>query len=88
MGIDEYEHFRLNEEGIDIALLDRSFMWTKDGPGVKMMSNLINATHIVLMHIHPDQNQRLIDVAKQVEIEFPSVTVFESLMESKEFEIF
>ena len=83
--VEDYQHFRLDKENIDIAFLGRGFMAAKDDPGIEILRNLINPDHVVLMHIHHDQNPYFIQVADQVKEEFPSVSVFESLTESKEF---
>ena len=37
------------------------------------------------MHIHHDGNAYYKDIANQVKEEFPSVTIFESLMDTKEY---
>ena len=84
---DDYEHFRLDREGIDIALLGRGFLASDVGLGIDIIRDYIKPRHIVLMHIHPDANAYYMNVAEQVKEEFPSVTIFESLMESKVFSI-
>lgn len=85
--MDDYEHFRLEQEDIDIALLGRGFLASTNGFGIDIIRNLIQPGHIVLMHIHHDQNPYFMNVASQVKEEFPSITIFESLMASKEFSI-
>lgn len=85
--IEDYEHFRLDREGIDIAIMGRGFLASTTGLGVEILRDLVKADHIVLMHIHQDQNPYYKDVAKQVEDEFPSVTIFEKLMDSKTFTV-
>jgi L-ascorbate metabolism protein UlaG (beta-lactamase superfamily) len=80
--IEDYRHFRLDREDIDIAFMGRGFMWSEDSPGVEILEELISADHIVLMHIHHDENQRFIDVAGELEDRLPSVTVFQSPLET------
>lgn len=82
----DYEHFRLDKENIDIAFLSRGFMWETDFPGIHILKNYIKAKHIILMHIRHEENQRFIDVAKELKDEFPNVKIFESKMET--FEIY
>lgn len=83
----DYEYFRLDKENIDIAFLDREFMWSKDCAGVEVIKNYINPKHIVLMHIHHEQNQKFIDVANTLKEDFPSVKIFENRMETKTYMI-
>lgn len=83
--MEDYEHFRLDKEEIDVAIMGRGFLGSPTGPGIEILRDLIKADHIILMHIHHDQNSYFIDVANQVKDEFPSVTIFESLMDSKTY---
>lgn len=83
--ISDYENFRLDNENIDIAFLGRGFMWDTDCKGIEILRNYINPKHVILMHIHPDNNKRFIDIAEKLKTEFPSVTVFEKRMESKNY---
>jgi L-ascorbate metabolism protein UlaG (beta-lactamase superfamily) len=82
---DDYEHFHLEREGIDIALLGRGFLASDVGFGIDIIRDFIQPEHIVLMHIHPESIPYYQNVANQVKDEFPSVTIFESLMDTKEF---
>lgn len=84
---DDYEHFRLDREDIDIAILGRGFLASTNGFGIDIIRDLIKPDHIVLMHIHHDGNSYYQDIANQVKDEFPSVTIFENLMDSKVFPI-
>jgi len=85
--MDDYEHFRLDLEDIDIAILGRGFLASANGFGIEIIRNLIKPDHIVLMHIHHEQNPYFINVANQVKDEFPSITIFESLMDSREYKV-
>lgn len=85
--ISDYEHFRLDKEKIDIAFLGRGFMWSSDCEGIDVIRKYINPKHIILMHIHHDQNKKFIDIAEALKNEFPSVMIFEKQMESKTYVI-
>jgi L-ascorbate metabolism protein UlaG (beta-lactamase superfamily) len=87
MCIEDYQHFKLHKEEIDLAFMGRGFLWTADGPETRILKELIKPDHLVLMHIHPDRTQRFIDNAQQIKDELPSVTVFRTPMESKTFQI-
>ena len=81
----DYECFRLDKENIDISFLDREFMWSKECAGIDVIKNYIKPKHIVLMHIHHDQNKSFIDVANTLTEDFPSVKIFEKQMETKTY---
>jgi L-ascorbate metabolism protein UlaG (beta-lactamase superfamily) len=85
--LEDYKYFRLDKEEIDVAIMGRGFLASSTGFGIEILRDLIKADHIILMHIHHDQNSYFIDVAKQVEDEFQSVTIFETLMDSKTFTV-
>lgn len=85
--ISDYKHFRLDKENIDIAFLGRGFMWKPDCDGIDVIRDYIKPKHIILMHIHHDQNKGFIEVAQTVKDEFPSVKVFERRMDTKIYTI-
>ena len=83
--VSDYENFRLDKENIDIVFLGRGFMWSADCEGIDIIRDYINPKHIILMHIHHNQNKYFIDVSEEVKDEFPSVMVFEKQMETKNY---
>lgn len=83
----DYEHFRLDNEKIDIAFLGRGFMWSADCKGIDIIRKYIKPEHIVLMHLRPERDKRFFDVAEEMKDEFLSVKVFENLMETKKYVI-
>lgn len=85
--ISDYEHFRLDKKNIDIAFLGRGFMWSPECEGIDIIRDYINPKHIILMHIHHDQNKGFIEASEAVRDEFSSVKVFEKRMETKNYRI-
>lgn len=83
--LEDYEHFRLDQEGIDVAIMGRGFLASSTGFGVEILRDLVKAEHLILMHIHHEQNPYYLQMANQVKDEIPSVTIFESRMDSKTF---
>jgi len=83
----DFEHFRLDKENIDIAFLGRAFIWNGEPERMELLRNHINPSHIVLMHIHHDHNERFIEMAEKIKDAFPSIQVFEERMESKIYTI-
>ena len=84
-GFEEYKHFRLDKEHIDIAFIDYAFIWKPDSQGVEIMKNYINAKHFVLMHLHPDKYTEYIEKAAQLSEVFPSIHIFKNKMEIKKY---
>lgn len=85
--VSDYENFRLDNENIDIAFLGRGFMWDTECQGIEILKNYIKPKHVILMHIHHEHNERFINIAQKVKTEFPSVTIFEKSMETKDYMI-
>lgn len=83
----DYGHFRLDQENIDIAFLGRGFLWCANCKGTQIVREFIKPEQIVLMHLQPGNEERLINVASELKDEFPSVTVFENRMETRTYTI-
>lgn len=81
----DYEHFHLEKENIDIALVSRGFMWSTESSGIPILQKLINPGHIILMHIQNDRNSKFRAVADSLQEIFPDVTVFNNKMDSRVF---
>ena len=85
---EDYEHFRLDKESIDVAFMGRGFLWSAEGPGPQILEELIDADHIVLMHFKHQEYDRFREVATRSADRFPSITLFKSRMESVELPLF
>mgnify|MGYP006278793741 CR=1 FL=1 len=82
--INEYQHFRIDRENIDIAFLDRAFI-VKKGQGLDIIKKYINPQNIILMHIHPANTERYERIVKTTKIDMPPITIFKNQMESKTY---
>ena len=85
--IDEYKHFRLDQEDIDIAFLGRGFLYQPKGQGTEIMRKYIQAKNYVIMQIQHEDNEYYINVAQVVKDEFPNIKVFTKSLESKQYQI-
>lgn len=81
----DFEHFRLDEENIDIALLNGGFMWKSGCQGIDVMKKLIKAKHIVMMHLHPDEYIEYNEIAAQLKNELPSIQIFKNKMDTRKY---
>ncbi|HMA61965.1 MAG TPA: MBL fold metallo-hydrolase [bacterium] len=85
--IHEYKNFRLDKKGIDIALLDRAFLWDLNTERIDLIKNYISPQNIILMHIHPNNRNRFTKIANKLGPEFPPVTIFKEKSEKRRFKI-
>jgi L-ascorbate metabolism protein UlaG (beta-lactamase superfamily) len=83
----EYKIFKLADKQIDIAFLERLFMYHVTAKGIEIIENYIKPEQIILMHVEPGKAQKYKDVAGQVKDRIPDVYIFEKPMESREYKI-
>jgi L-ascorbate metabolism protein UlaG (beta-lactamase superfamily) len=83
--LEEYKHFKLNEQHLDFAFLGRGFLYQPKGQGVDIMKKYIHAQHFVIMEIQHEDNEYFITVADAVKAELPSVKIFEKELETKTY---
>jgi L-ascorbate metabolism protein UlaG (beta-lactamase superfamily) len=83
--LEEYKHFKLNEQHLDFAFLGRGFLYQPKGQGVDIMKKYIQAQHFVIMEIQHEDNEYFINVANAVKAELPSVKIFEKEGETKTY---
>ena len=87
MNDEEYKNFNLANEQINIAFLERLFMYHITAKGIEIIENYINPEYIVLMHIEPGKIQKYKDVAVQIADRIPNIHIFEKPMEEKTYNI-
>ena len=78
--VEVLERFKLNEEGIDIAILPFWFLVEKDGP--RIVREYIKPKHIIAVHISPIQIKR---VTEQIKEAFPDAVAFTSMLEKRRY---
>jgi L-ascorbate metabolism protein UlaG (beta-lactamase superfamily) len=83
----EYKYFNLADKQIDIAFLERLFLYHVTAKGIGIIENYIKPEQIILMHVEPGKAQKYKDVAEQVKDRIPEVYIFEKPMEEKTFSI-
>lgn len=72
----EYSTFKLNNEAIDIAFLERMFFGGKTG--IEVINNYIAPEKIIVIHINPSRKSLFVDLFKSDS----NIMVFEHKMES------
>jgi len=81
----EYISFNLIVEQIDIALLERLFMYHIQAKGIEIIENYIKPKYIVLMHVEPNNSQKYKDIATQIEDRISNIYIFNKSMENKTY---
>ena len=83
----EFKNFNLTTEQIDIALLERLFMYHISAKGIEIINNYIQPGNVILMHVEPNKSQKYKDVAAQIADKIPNIYIFEKPMESRTYNI-
>jgi L-ascorbate metabolism protein UlaG (beta-lactamase superfamily) len=82
-----FKHFNLSDEKIDIALLDRIFMFHPTAPGIQIITEYIKPKNIILMHIAPGKSQTFMDIGKLLSDQIPHIFVFDKPMVKKTYHL-
>jgi len=77
---ENFEEFKLNEKGIDVAFIPYWFLLSKEGRD--LVDSQFKPKHIVAVHIPPAEAAGL---KKQLEDADPRITAFTKILETKEF---
>jgi L-ascorbate metabolism protein UlaG (beta-lactamase superfamily) len=75
-----FAHFKLNEAGIDIALLPFWLLTGKDGPAI--VREHIKPKHIIAVHV---ETLNAAKITSQVKEAFPDAVVFTTMLEKKRY---
>lgn len=81
----EFEHFGLDKEKIDIAILGNGFIWQMDCKGIELVKNFIKPKHIVLSHIHHSEFDKYNELADKLKNIFSDIKVFKEESETKSY---
>ncbi|MCX6162246.1 MAG: hypothetical protein NTV87_13045 [Ignavibacteriae bacterium] len=83
----EYININLKDEKIDIAFLERLFLYHVTAKGIEIINNYLKPANIILMHIEPGKTRKYKDVAVQIADILPDIYIFEKPMENKTYNI-
>jgi len=83
--IQEYDSIGIEEMEVDLAILNRSFLWNSDRPGLQILKDQMKPKHIILTHFSENNKQgewEPVDQAiKENEVILPEITVFKWQMQ-------
>jgi len=55
--IEEYDSIGIEHMEVDLAILNRSFLWNTDRPGIQILNGQIKPKHIILAHFSENNKQ-------------------------------
>lgn len=83
----EFKNFNLKKDEINIAFLERLFMYHITAKGIEIIENYIQPEHIVLMHIEPGKSSKYLEIANEVKDKIPNIHIFEKPLDSLTYDI-
>ncbi|MCP4724765.1 MAG: MBL fold metallo-hydrolase [bacterium] len=82
---DTYKKLRLDRENIDIAFLNRSFLFNIKPETVEIITKYVKPEHIVVMHLYDEQIKYMEQVLDNLPENFPETLYFRSPKDKKVF---
>ena len=83
--IQEYDSIGIEEMEVDLAILNRSFLWNSNRPGLQILKDQMKPKHIILTHFSENNKQgewESVDkTIKENEDILPEITVFKWQMQ-------
>ncbi len=83
--IQEYDSIGIEEMEVDLAILNRSFLWNTDRPGLQILKDQMKPKHIILAHFSENDKQgewKPVDnTIKKYQDILPEITLFKSPMQ-------
>jgi L-ascorbate metabolism protein UlaG (beta-lactamase superfamily) len=83
--IQEYDSIGIEEMEVDLAILNKSFLWGTDRPGLQIIKGQMKPKHIILTHFSENNKQGEWDIVdktiKEQEDILPEITVFKWQMQ-------
>ena len=82
----EYDSIGIKEMEVDLAILNRSFLWNSDRPGLQILKDQMKPKHIILTHFSENNKQGewvpVDQTIKENEDELPDITLFKWQMQN------
>ncbi len=82
---DTYKKLRLDKENIDVAFLNRSFLYGLESENIELITKYIKPGLVVAMHIYDDQIKHMETVLTNLPEGFPDTILFKIPLETKVF---
>ncbi|MDA3839594.1 MAG: ankyrin repeat domain-containing protein [Patescibacteria group bacterium] len=84
-GIQEYDSIGINEMNIDLAIVNRGYLWNSKSPGIQIIEKHMKPKHIIMAHFSENNKQgeweRVDQTIKEYKDILPEITVFKWQMQ-------
>jgi ankyrin repeat protein/predicted alpha/beta superfamily hydrolase len=90
-GEKEYDLSGIKNSKIDLAIINRGFLWGDDSPGIEIIKKYIKPTHIILGHFsifNKDGENEVLETIKKLKDSLPDVTILDESMQNITFNNF
>jgi L-ascorbate metabolism protein UlaG (beta-lactamase superfamily) len=84
-GYELYKSYREVFKGLDIAFLDRTFIYSEQAEGIEIIEKILIPHDVVFMHVEPNASQKYRDIAARVTKRIQNVFIFDKPMEKRVF---
>jgi ankyrin repeat protein/predicted alpha/beta superfamily hydrolase len=84
-GEKEYDLSGIKNSTIDLAIINRGFLWGDDSPGIEILKKHINPKHIILGHFsifNKDGEDEVLETIEKLKASLPDVTILEESMQN------
>lgn len=85
-GIQEYDSIGIEEMKVDLAILNRGFLWDSIAPGIQIIEKYLKPKHIILSHFSENNKQgeweRVDQTIKKNKGSLPEITSFKWQMQN------
>ncbi|MCF7793036.1 MAG: ankyrin repeat domain-containing protein [Candidatus Cloacimonetes bacterium] len=84
-GEKEYDLSGIKNSTIDLAIINRGFLWGEDAPGIEILKKHLKPKHIILGHFssfNKDGEDEVLQTIEKLKASLPDVTILEESMQS------
>jgi len=84
-GEKEYDLSGIRNTKIDLAIINRGFLWGDDSPGIEIIKKHIKPKHIILGHFsifNKDGEDEVLETIEKLQDNLPNVTILEESMQN------
>jgi ankyrin repeat protein/predicted alpha/beta superfamily hydrolase/L-ascorbate metabolism protein UlaG (beta-lactamase superfamily) len=84
-GEKEYDLSGIKNSTIDLAIINRGFLWGDDSPGIEILKKHIKPKHIILGHFsifNKDGEDEVLETIEKLKGSLPDVTILEESMQN------
>lgn len=81
---EQIKKFKLSDENIDIAFLERLYLANREGKGIDLINEYIKPRNTIFMHIDPKNREVYKQIITQISDVLPNSFIFDNSLDCKE----